>query len=139
MLGIRRREFITVLGGAAAWPLTAAAQQALPVIGFLGSGGAQTGGAQSVEGFRRGLAESGYVEGQNVKIEYRWADYQYDRFPALVADLIRRNVAVIVVVGAVNAALTAKQATRTIPIVFSVSSDPVQVGLVAKPLRDPHP
>jgi putative ABC transport system substrate-binding protein len=86
---------------------------------------------QSVEGFRRGLAESGYVEGRNVKIEFRWADYQYDRFPALVADLIRRNVAVIVTQGAVNAALTANQATQTIPIVFGMSSDPVQFGLVA--------
>jgi putative ABC transport system substrate-binding protein len=101
----------------------------MPVIGYLNSGSANEG-AQGVESFRRGLAESGYVEGRNVKIEFRWADYQYDRFPALVADLIRRNVAVIVAGGAVNAALTAKQATRTIPIVVTVGSDPVKVGLV---------
>jgi len=128
---LRRREFIAGLGGAAmAGPLTATAQPALPVIGYLSSGSAGDG-AQGLEGFRRGLAESGYVEGRNVKIEYRWADNQYDRLPALVADLIRRNVAVIVAGGAVNAALTAKQATRTIPIVFAMGSDPVKVGLVA--------
>jgi len=127
---IQRREFIAGLGGAAAWPLAATAQPPLPVIGYLSSGSISNG-AQSVEGFRRGLAESGYVEGRNVKTEFRWADYQYDRFPALVADLIRRNVAVIIIRGAVNAVLTAKQATRTIPIVFGMSSDPVQLGLVA--------
>jgi putative ABC transport system substrate-binding protein len=101
------------------------------MTGIRCNSGSADEGAQGVEAFRRGLAESGYVEGRNVKIEFRWADYQYDRFPALVADLIRRNVAVIVAGGAVNAALTAKQTTQTIPIVFVVGSDPVKVGLVA--------
>jgi ABC-type uncharacterized transport system substrate-binding protein len=128
---VKRREFIAALGGAAAWPLVARAQQPrMPVIGYLHSGSAAAN-AQGVEAFRRGLADSGYVEGRDVKIDYRWADNQYDRLPALVADLIRREVALIVAGGAVNAALTAKEATRTIPILFALGSDPVQTGLVA--------
>jgi putative ABC transport system substrate-binding protein len=127
---IRRREFILTLGGAAAWPLAAAhAQQTVPVVGFLGSTAAE-GYKDRVTAFRRGLTESGYIEGRNVAIEFRWAENRYDRLPALAAELVQRPVAVIVVTGAVNAVLTVKAATTTIPIVFGVGSDPVQVGLV---------
>jgi len=127
---MRRREFITLLGGAAAtWPLAGSAQQSLmPVIGFLGAG-ARGPLRQQIAAFLEGLKESGYVEGQNVAIEYRFAEGQFDRFPALASDLVRRKVAVLFV--ASNAgALTAKQATRTIPIIFVAGDDPVASGLV---------
>src|SRR5215468_9647654 len=129
---MKRREFITLLGGAAAtWPLAAHAQQsAMPVIGFLNSASAGPY-RQLVDAFRRGLNETGFVEGRNVMIDYRWAEGQYDRLPRFAADLVRRNVAVIVATGGPPAALAAKAAATTTPIVFITASDPVKLGLVA--------
>jgi putative tryptophan/tyrosine transport system substrate-binding protein len=128
---VRRREFITLLGGAAAvWPLSARAQQApVPVIGYL-SPGPNPSGSKLVAEFRRGLAETGYVEGKNVSIEFRAAQGQYDRLPALAAELVQRRVSVLVATGAASMP-AAKAATTTIPIVFSAGVDPVAIGLVA--------
>jgi len=126
---MRRREFFGVVGGATAWPVTALAQQTLPVIGFVNTGSA-TGSAARAAGFRQGLLEGGAIEGQNVAIEYHWLEGHNDRLPSVMADLVRRNVAVIATPGSVVSSLAAKTATTTIPIVFGVPEDPVRLGLV---------
>ena len=132
---MRRREFITLVGGTAvAWPLSARAQQtALPVVGFVRDGTAEAS-VRFAAAFREGLNKTGYVEGQNVTVGYYWLEGQYDRLPALMADLVRRKVDVIAAPGFVPAR-AAKAATATIPIVFGVGEDPVRIGLVASLAR----
>jgi putative ABC transport system substrate-binding protein len=131
---MRRREFIAGLGGAVVWPLVAQAQPTLPVVASVHPGSAVTS-AGFAAAFRKGLGETGYVEGQNVTVEYHWMEGQFDRLPALMAELVRRRVAVIATLGGQPAAIAAKAATAIIPIVFGVGEDPVRLGLVASLAR----
>jgi len=127
---IRRRYFIAGLGCAAAWPLAARAQQSVPVVAFINAGSPDASGFRTAA-FQKGLSESGYVEGQNVRVEYHWFRGQYDRLPALIADIVSRRVTVIATPGGTQTAMAAKAATTTIPIVFGVGDDPVKLGLVS--------
>src|SRR5262245_17430794 len=131
---IGRRELLAALGGAAAWPLAARAQATMPVVGVV-SGRSSDTDAPYVAAFRKGLNDSGYVEGQNVTVKYYWLEGHYDRLPTLMADLVRRQVAVIATIGSMPAVLAAKAATATIPIVFGASQDPVKFGVVASLAR----
>ena len=132
---MRRRDFVTVISSLVAWPLTVRAQQrATPVIGFLSGASSETM-RELVAAFHSGLADTGFAEGQNLTIEYRWAEGSNDRLPALAMDLVRSKVAVIATVGSTPAALASKAATQTIPIVFFIGTDPVKVGLVASLAR----
>src|SRR5262245_7705578 len=132
---IGRRKFLATLGGAAAWPLAARAQQpAMPVVGYLSAASPGDAVRGRLAALRQALAEAGYVEGRNVAIEYRWAEGRFDRLPELVADLVRRQVSVMIVVSDPGA-VAAKAATTTIPIVFGISEDPVALGLVANIAR----
>ena len=132
---MRRRKFIAGLGSAVAWPLVARAQQAVPVIGFVHAGSETDASADRVRAFSKGLSETGYVQGQNVTVEYHWLEGQYDRLPAVMAELVRRRVAVIATPANTLAAITAKAATAAIPIVFGVGEDPVKLGLVGSLAR----
>jgi putative ABC transport system substrate-binding protein len=126
---MRRRELLGVLGGAAAWPLAGRAQQSMPVVGLL-CGGTRESDGERVSAFLRGLKEGGFIDGQNVALEYRWAEQQYDRMPALAADLVHRKVALIVAMGGIPSAVATKAATVSIPILIAIGGDPVKLGLV---------
>ena len=130
-----RRDFIAGLGSASAWPLAARAQQTVPVIGFVHAGSETDASADRVRAFSKGLSETGYVQGQNVTVEYHWLEGQYDRLPAVLAELVRRRVAVIATPANTLAAITAKAALAAIPIVFGVGEDPVKLGLVGSLAR----